>query len=632
MSGKHLPVAMLMVAIVIQPGGASAEPLPPPTAAVDVSMERMLFPDGLYLAAFEVEGACPKATDDVQVLEAECDEDPGVPDRVAGTLRFARLGFDALRRVEAGDSDRPMMETAQAAAPEQLAGVHVDLREPGDLVVEIAGIQTLEVDPRPIDGSASLGGQISDRSVTWSVPSASAGVHDFAVRFAPTATAGFTGTFVPQVTVRLSSTSATLLEGGYAAVPSPVPAQRTSTLVMRQRVAPAYGPPITRASPYVSVASPLPSAWATQLSIDAAGAYSPLASGEASVTSPGRLDDLAPGLRDVFNSMSITTLRPLIPGGDKVGHQVGPLVEDGAFTGFSSTLRTAAPSPPVLSADPPQGPHAGMLWDGDAAELGVTGTAGVVKAVREGEPTDPGGVVATDWDGSMALAWSGLWANAVPGGEPNALNYGKHYWDTYYEANGFDVGPYAAVAIGSTTIPVVARGGDIDNRGGGTLVGETLSIPAPDGHTIGGVAMTTVFRASTRYQHDFAFGPGKRSVRITPKVGPDGVWLESTQDGYDRDWSNLHLLSLTSIERGRDYDGTGFVTETVLRVPPGAKGVVDFLDAQGRAHRTTVTPGVWQVLVTDGRVLVQPEEVGSGDPHVEPATAPRHERPLGALR
>ncbi|MDQ3991603.1 MAG: hypothetical protein M3245_04755, partial [Actinomycetota bacterium] len=238
--------ALSLLVLLVLPGWpAAAQPSAAPTAEVSVSIDRMVFPDGVYRAAFATEGACVPATDAVRVLEATCG-DPTGPDASAGTVRMARLGFDAFRRVDAGRADLPVAETALAAAPEQFVRVRVQVKETGDLRVEIAGRPEGGLDPRPVEGSASSGGQIGGRSATWTVLDAQPGVRDFSVRFAPGAPAGFAGTYAPEVTITRTASSGRLLDhvGGPPPPAWPVAVRRSNTLVMRQHVAAAAGPPV----------------------------------------------------------------------------------------------------------------------------------------------------------------------------------------------------------------------------------------------------------------------------------------------------------------------------------------------------------------------------------------------------
>src|SRR5206468_1603379 len=98
------------------------------------------------------------------------------------------------------------------AAAEQFDRVHVDVTEPGDLTVTMSGTPEAGLDPRPIAGSASPGGQIADRTVTWTKAGIQPGAFDFSVQFGLGAQPGSTDSFVPQAVVTLSSSSSTLLE------------------------------------------------------------------------------------------------------------------------------------------------------------------------------------------------------------------------------------------------------------------------------------------------------------------------------------------------------------------------------------------------------------------------------------
>ncbi|MGH2691827.1 MAG: hypothetical protein ACRDHM_04920 [Actinomycetota bacterium] len=611
MQPRRLVPPLLALLTGLTPAAASADA--GPAAEVTVSIDRLVFPDGYYRADFTTSGACAPASDAVLVLASSCGGD--VTDTSSGTLRMAKLGFDASRRVEAVPSDVPFLETGQASAREQLDRVLVRVLEAGDLRVEISGSAAGGLDPRPVAGSASAGGTIVDRSAVWSVANAGPGMHEFSVRFAPGAPAGFAGTFLPKVTVTRTVSSDRLLDHVGAPPPpmSPVAVQRTSTLVMAQHVAPAYGPPSAGTQPFISPPEAFPTSFETHAWLDASGAYNAPASGTVQAASVGRLDEIAPGSVGVVDTVATLNSRPWIPGADKViatpGIRFDP--DTGDVSVIDHTVATASPA--ALSIPYPHGPTAGTFWDGDSAMVGAVAGIGELSADREGPPQNEQGRIVADWNGNTSVAWSGLWANTLPGGEPNALNHAKYKRDVENAALGAagypgGYGPFPVTAMTSATIPVISRGGDMDTRGGGLLEGEPVTIRVPAGHTFAGAGTFTFWMGQTKYGHAQASSP--EGLTITPQMEPGGVWMESTQDGYDRDWANLHVVVVFSTELGREFDG-GMIAESVAVVPEGARGAVDFLDADGGSIHRNLSPGVWRVTLSPGGVSARVLE-GSG--------------------
>lgn len=617
MSARHTSLTLLLALLVASPA-AFAAPSGLPAAGVTVSIDRMMYPDGIYRGSFTTTGACAPASDAVQVLEATCG-DPVLPDASSGTVRMAKLGFDAFRRVDAGLADLPVLETTVAATPEQLDRVRLTVKEAGDLRVEVTGRPEGGLDPRPIAGSASSGGQITNRTVLWTVPNAQPGSLDFSVRFAPGAPAGSTtATYVPEVKITRTGSADRLLDHVGAPPPPmwPVAVQRTSTLLMRQHLAPGYGPPTVTSTPFLPTDDAFPTSFEVQAALDGAGAYDATASGRVSALAVGHLDAIAPGALGVINTISISTSHPGIPGADKFHVFPGLTRANDQWTGFTLDARTPLGTE-VYGVVPP-GPLAGIFWDGDVAQAGGVAAIGDVSADREGQPANEQGRLMMDWDGSTARAWSGLWANDVPFGEPNKLQHAKYERDVVNLVpirTSAGYGPFSVLGMTEAALPVVVKGGDLDTTDGGTIYGEPVQVSVPQGHEFTLGLILTAQMPETAYNFDVATGPG--GVTITPIMGPGGKWLESTQDGYARDWSNLHQVYMVSREMLRDFDGEltaqwtngndapGMTTQATLLVPPGAEGAIDLLDAEGVREHRRLTPGLWHVTATPDGLTAQ---------------------------
>lgn len=573
--------------------GAPATAQEPASVSVSVAMDRMVFPDGLYRAAFRADGACISANDDVEVTVAACGT--GGADVTEGTLRRAVLGFDAIRKVEALPADAPLAETAQAAAPEQLDAVSVRLREAGDLTVQIAGTPAEGVDPRPVPGSASpSSGEIADRAVTWRLPGQGPGTYLFSVRFRPGAPAGSAGTFVPEVRVELRTSSGVLLRHAGGEVSGQ--ASRVSALTMRQRVAPASGPPALSTDRFHAApgAGPLPVTWETQVALDARGQYQSLASGDVSASTRGPFEELTPGGLGVLDTAFMTTAWYDVRGQGKAQVWMGfERLDDGTLSGFRATVRTPPPADPF-------GLQAGgaTLWDGDTMSFGVSAGAHTLDAGRKGPPVGPEGVVAPDWNGGTVHRWSGTWANVVPAAEPNAVN------PQNYLAPIYGYGVLDGIAA---TIPMVATGGDVDNRSGGSPEsGEPAVIDLFPAECASSAIWINVFLAQTKYSAGLSSLLNCPSAAtLTPNVGAGGYWLRSTRDGYYRDWSNVTFLSIAATDRGQPGRDVVPVHRVVALVPAGAAAEALAVDvATGREYRAALTPGTWVVTLTSDGLAV----------------------------
>lgn len=596
-------VAMIVSATLVGAAAvpASAGTAPEPTVSIAVGIDRMVFGDRLERATFLLVGACLEGTDDVHVIRAACSEDPDTVDETEGTVRKAALGFDAVRTVEAGDSDIPVTENAQADVSEQLDSVRVVLNEPGDLTVAVTGHPTEAVDPTPVPGSASDGGQIANRSVVWQRPAATPGVHEFSVAFRPGASEGFDGTFVPEVRVELRDRSRTLLRYETGSVEGSAEARRTSTLTMRQRVAPRWGDPAMATDSYYPIrgSAALPTAWETSAHMDGRGAHQALLAAPVSAERIGPLDELAPGSVGIVNVAFMSSSGVPVRGQAKAGTEIGfQRDENNNPSAFVARVTTFPPSEPGSVGERSLG---SSIWDSDAMVFGSGAGVATVRARRDGLPENSNGAVASDWEGGLMRTWSGTWANLAPFAEPNALNPGP-YTDVRLSTPRHN---YAAV------MPMVAAGGDVDNRNGeGQLLGPPVTFAMPPGQCPSSALWFNVFVTVTKYSSALSSLDGcPGTVQLTPRVGPGGYWLESARDGYDRDWSNVTYLAFIAHEQGA---GTAALSEetwhqAAVLIPPGTSGEAHAVDATTGRHRSVpLSPGSWLVTSADGRLSVHP--------------------------
>jgi hypothetical protein len=201
-----------------------------------------------------------------------------------------------------------------------------------------------------------------------------------------------------------------------------------------------------------------------------------------------------------------------------------------------------------------------------------------------------------------------MWANNVPGGEPNSLNYDKYADDAReaaLEATALNTAsrPYEAMWLHAASIPFVVEGGDIDNRaGGGPIVGEPVTVKVPPGHTSGGVGLSIISLGPTNFstlerERSGSWGAiTKHGVTLTPMIKPGGYWLESIGDDYLRDWINFVGVSLLSSEKGQSYDD--WETESTVVVPEGGRGAFEWIYPDGRHVDRSLSPGIWRISVT----------------------------------
>lgn len=582
-------VVALLLALPIAARAASGT-----SVTVSVVTDRTVYPDGLYRGAFTATGACVPASDDVAVTRSVCSDDPAVVDEAEGTVRQVSLGFDAVHRVEAAPVDVPVLETSQAAVPEQSETVLVLLRRPGDLTVRVTGQPIDGFDPRPVPGSATPSGEFGERTVTWSKPAADAGQHVFSVRFRPGAPAGHTGSFVPEVSVELKEQPKGLLDFAMGTVPSDAPVDRTSTLMMRQVISPEYGPPAMSTTAFFPAkgSDPNPVGWEAGVAMDARGRYQSTVSGPVAATTVGSLSELAPEAVGVVSGAWIASGWYEIRGQQKAKPFMDfEFTPDGDVSGFVAAVQTS----PTVDAFG-LGAGGSTIWNGDTARFGIFGGVHALNARRQGTPANDIGALRPDFGGGVTYEWSGLWANPVPGAEPNRLN---PYAYVYGSPSPYGYS-YNVLHVNSATVPMVVEGGDLDNRSGGTVTGESAVIPYPPGEVAVSAIALHVYIPETNYRAEMTIRPGNAAT-VTPTVRPGGYWLESTRNGYDRDWSNVtyaNVFTDTGTQRPLP-EGVALVQGGLALVPPGMAGEIEAIDAAtGRTERMPLGPGVWRVRFT----------------------------------
>ncbi|MGH2746476.1 MAG: hypothetical protein ACRDKB_00945 [Actinomycetota bacterium] len=554
---------------------------------MSVRLNRMIYLDGLHRARFETRGACVAGDDRVDVRSRGCETNNTFS---TGTLSSAFLGFDARRTAETMPADAPRVETARASAPQQLHTLYVRLRERGDISVQMRARRKPEVDPRPVEGTASGEGKVEGRSVTWHVRDAKPDAYTFSVAFAPNAQPGFAGTFHPEMTVTRAASAGRLLDYFGGSIGAGSSSTRSSVLSLGQLVDPGYGPPGLDVSKAYGARGDgrLPHAWTVATSYRAKGAYQGTVSGHVSETKLFEVNDLAPGSLGLANaggasySFSFNGI---------VGPKVLPtiafkLTKKRRLAGIEIGIATVGPFD-VFGPTMPY-PLAGTLWDGDSATFTVGMTLGAMRSSRKGPPANDRGRLAIDWNEGVATGWTVQDENFAPGFEPNGTDTGPSFFhDPHYEMD--------------TAMAVISEGGDIDNRNGDKPVrGAPFRLPVPPGGSgmFVGVGVSAPRQAKYHPKIDF----GDSMIIVTPRIMPGGYLLESIGSGYERDWSIHQSVGASVIGPTRD---SNYREGRVFFFPEGADNRIYLLNEHGRTRTFEVGGGVWLVERAGPHVTIQ---------------------------
>lgn len=572
---------------------AVAAPAPASTrtnATVQVGLDRHAYSDGTHRASFVVEGGCVAQSPRINLSSATCEAGNA---HAQGSLRSAVLGFDAVHTVEAVPADLPRIQTEGRLLSEQLSVVRVDVQEEATLRVRVTAPPLDGVTARPI-ASASMPAATESGAdwVAWEavVPK---GSHTFSTRFEFSGETVVGATYLPKVAVtREVDASQPLLsiDGGSGDIGA---TRRSATVVMKARatkttVAPTFGD----GSFYGAVNQyGLTQSFGGQMAFDAPTDYQAARHGEVSARFDTMLARLAPGSGDALNG----AMRSIAAATEsKV---------DFAFGEGWVGLRTARAvrTFPALTVDP----FAGMIYAGDSVHVGVAIAALSAHTDKEGEPTNTDGALAVDWDGSTATAWSTTFANRAPAGEPNSWNHA----DLLRTGPLRQMSPPAGQLLQTAyAVPLIASGGDIDNRhGDAPMVGPATTFSAPANHTVAGIvtSRTAPSEANATFTNTVNSGDsgvGLDSVTVTPAVGPGGYWLQSTRDGYKRDWAGGYRAVVVSRPSAAGPIDN-FAWEQVVTVPRGFTTELDFVTPHGDDDQVRLrVPGTYRVRVNNGRI------------------------------
>lgn len=563
--------AIALTGLVVAGSATGGEAAPAvTTVAVTVVTDRLEVPDGFYRAAYAI--ACGRP----------CPSPRPAPDvDTAGrTIRHAVLGFDA---------ERDSVERTPTApgVREQDETVVVLVHAPGDLTVTLTAGQRGSVDASPIAGTASAGGSVSGRAVRWRVASARPGRLTFSVRLRVTGDPAKPESYVPRADVSHRVRTRDFLVSTDGVQRAAQPVDRVSTVTLTERLAPAYGPPRSKAGGWYVLTDRygLPRVLTASASVDAYGAYSAAASGPAGAVSRYDLPRSAVGAFDTasISSSSYGSLleSKAVPFADF--HHDGD--DTSRLSGLSHGLCVPAPAqyPSLLGLE-----SGGRLYDRDAVEGSAVATFGVARADRKAEPVGRRGTIVPEWPGRTVSNWFGVRARTF--GTQPLEGYGL---------------------IAGTTISWQVVGGDIDNRTGSDPVrGRAVRIPTPRGQSLGFTFVSTVIPSpmglrtqSTRSGND---------VVVTPYVLPQGYMLRSTLGHPARqDWVTRTDVILVGERVGTSASP---LLTTMTLVPPGSSLHAAVLDHTGQIRTRVVGPGLWRLTAGEDvfEVAAVPPSTGSG--------------------
>ncbi|MDQ3952587.1 MAG: hypothetical protein M3279_06460 [Actinomycetota bacterium] len=559
-------VAAATALALLVPGSPSSLASAPPAPALQlvVRAPHQAYVDGTQRAGFRLAGACIPASDDLTARAGGCSPSNGV----SGSVRSAVLGFDARRRSETVPADVPFVQTPQVGALDQLQVVEVAVRRRADLTI----VMKARGGPRPVPDTLSAGGRIENGAAVWRLGLLGPGTYAVSARFTPGADSG--GRFMPETTVTLAGDAPWRTPFG-PVEGAPGIVRRTSTLVFEQHLSPLTGPPDVRAGAYQGH-GPRPLAWSAESWALARGAYDAEASGRRAVTAKLLVADRYPGARRI-NSASMTYASLTSSGGPKF-LPAGGFLRDASsrFRGFRTTVATAASSP--------QEPAGGRIWDGDYGRYGFTMNAGSVHTARQRPPRHAAGTLAARWGGSTAESWTQVETTPVPLAEPAP-------------PGSPGLAPMGTVHQREAAIPVMATGGDVDNRSGQeTLWGHPIRVPVPEASASQTVLSSWTAPPKSRYVAEVE--TSGRHVTITPGIEPGGYLLRGRMRGYSWDWVVHQDVSVVTPFASR---ARGLRVGRTIIAPRGAATCVAVLSATHDVTRC-VRPGLWTMVATEAGV------------------------------
>lgn len=475
------------------------------------------------------------------------------------------LGFDAARSSESVATDIPGTRTSYVVAPsdvpEHFESVTVDLARPGDLTVVMTGRSNGIADPRAVPDSANGDGIEKGRRVIWKVRKADAGTYSFTARFRPRWFEPSFSTFMPESRVTLASTA------------------RSHSLIFKQHVAPAYGPPRMSAGRAHESVKPVayPDEWVANPSYVAHGNYH-WSTGAVGASKELTFSKLGSGAATAFTTGSMGTSSSTPPTGPKVRTAYDFLYGRSGIEGFSYGIRTADALGDFIPFD--TRPTGGTIYDGDSGTFAIGMAAASVNAKEKRLPRNNEGRLVWDWDGGWAKGWSTTDEHGTP------------------VLEAADTG---SILMQESVLYVRAAGGDVDNRKGSSPVrGPRMVLKFPAGEFgfifYGGSAPPkSMYRTQAGFTKNDDFF-------MRPTIAPRGYLLEGTTKGYFRDWQAAELLTVSTF--GAEPDNEPNVTR-LFNFAPGLTGRIVAATTDGLIERFNVGPGTWQLTATPEGFLLR---------------------------
>jgi hypothetical protein len=521
----------------------------------------------------------------------------------------ALLGFDVARSVDAG-SAIDGAAVSSASAPAQTAVATVRLHQPGALTVTVEAASANGVAPTPVPGSANEGAVATEKGFIWELPDAAPGDFEFSALFTPNPEPGWVGQFEPKVTVSLRRTT-TRLEALGSDIDLPLPIELVTTALLPQRVTPIQGPPAIAADDLmVAEGEPgVPQNFMALQHLEGRGAYNSTALGDVT----GGFGDIpfneiAPGAGLGANTAASSYTDLFVTGQRKSDAEFHVTGTDEQWTGMSFSMSTAeatrgeAANPAAVAAP---GVAGGTIWDGDV--IGTALEASLARVSTDSTTFSLGqGHIVDGWSGETNEGWSYTYANAAPYAEPNTLNPTvplKQITSPILDgpSSKWNRLNWISAHTTSLVVPWFSRDGHIDNRSGSSdIQGSPVEIKTLRGMQPVTWLLQTIWPTVSKFALDSPFDDA--GITITPKVRPGGYLLESSGQGFERDWSPVTFYRATTVRVGEpipEMRSTNFIV-----VPPGTRNSIVVGLASGRVVKRTLGAGSWQITVGPDRVNV----------------------------
>ena len=472
--------------------------------------------------------------------------------------RFVELAFDARRSAEVVGVDIPEFHSpyliASSEGPDQLQTVTVDLSRAGELEVVLFGGPSPAF-ASPVKGTATPGGKVRGKTVSWSIRKAKPGTHTFSVHFRARGIDPNIRSFLPETRVTLRT------------------GRDTRTLVLERHIAPLYGSPEIDPGPIYGPIEPgaVRDEWMAHTSFTAMGAHH-WSTGPVMKTARVLFEALAPGADGAINTASMGWASS---GGAKVFPLSDFLIQDGELAGFEVGAQTEDLGGPIFPFT--TNPQNGRIYDGDGGMLNISLSVGSTHWDKR-SPRNDHGTLSWDWDGTWAEGWSNIDSFRAPG-----IRYAT---DSIYSTE--------------TALYPGAYGGDLDNRSGRKRIrGPKWFMDLPQTRGIYFVFWGSSAPPKSKFHPESGFTADGRRFYLRPTIGPGGYLLEAETDGYYREWQPAlsvggHFFGV----RPEDVNEPRPAMQRVFTIPRGSVGHIGVAATTGEIERFRVAPGIWEVTAT----------------------------------